>query len=139
MTPREAARLRAGARRRARHVLGPWPVLADRLVVTLDDLPLDTLAFAVYIGAGGRASADRGLMPPRRKKPLPPLVAQIMLNREWWRGAGRADRRETIVHEAAHLLAEHFQGQGVGRAIRPHGPEWRAWTKRLCGRELSAT
>ena len=130
--------LRRGAFLRVWRVLAPWPVLADRVIVDLDDLGPEILGWAEYVPAGAERIGPRTWYYPRgkRKKPLPPLVARVTFGSRSWSKLSDRARRELAVHEAAHLLADHFNGSGIGCSIRPHGPEWREWTKRLCGREL---
>ena len=61
-----------------------------------------------------RRIADAGYIsnPPRGIIRLSPLI---------WERASEAERRETIIHEACHIVAFHLHGT----EIKPHGIEWR--------------
>ncbi|EMI53869.1 SprT family zinc-dependent metalloprotease [Rhodopirellula sallentina] len=61
-----------------------------------------------------RKFADAGYIavPPRGIIRLSPKI---------WERASDTERRETIIHEACHIVAFHLHGT----AIKPHGVEWR--------------
>lgn len=61
-----------------------------------------------------RRFADAGYIavPPRGIIRLSPLI---------WERASEAERRETIIHEACHIVAFHLHGT----EIKPHGKEWK--------------
>lgn len=61
-----------------------------------------------------RRFADAGyiLNPTRGIIRISPLI---------WERASETERRETIIHEACHIVAFHLHGT----AIKPHGVEWR--------------
>ncbi len=61
-----------------------------------------------------RKFADAGYIvnPPRGIIRLSPLI---------WERASDTERRETIIHEACHIVAFHL----YGTEIKPHGIEWR--------------
>lgn len=55
-----------------------------------------------------------------------PIRAIIRLSPLIWERASETDRRETIIHEACHIVAFHLHGT----KIKPHGIEWQqAMTK----------
>lgn len=58
------------------------------------------------------ADARYGTHPMRGIIRISPLI---------WERASETDRRETIIHEACHIVAFHLHGNG----IRPHGTEWK--------------
>jgi len=59
------------------------------------------------------ADAGYGICPPRGRIRISPMI---------WERATLEQRRETIIHEACHIVAYHLHGL----AIKPHGAEWRA-------------
>ncbi|MEW4453034.1 SprT-like domain-containing protein [Bremerella sp. JC817] len=58
------------------------------------------------------ADAGYGTCPPRGRIRISPMI---------WERATREQRRETLIHEACHIVAYHLHGL----AIKPHGIEWR--------------
>lgn len=58
------------------------------------------------------ADAGYGTCPPRGRIRISPMI---------WERASQEQRRETIIHEACHIVAYHLHGL----AIKPHGIEWR--------------
>jgi len=58
------------------------------------------------------ADAGYGSCPPRGRIRISPRI---------WVRASETERRETIIHEACHIVAFHLHGI----EIRPHGIEWR--------------
>lgn len=58
------------------------------------------------------ADAAYGTHPMRGIIRVSPLI---------WERASELDRRETIIHEACHIVAFHLHGNG----IKPHGTEWK--------------
>jgi len=57
------------------------------------------------------ADAGYGACPPRGRIRISPRI---------WERATQEQRRETVVHEACHIIAYHLHGL----AIKPHGIEW---------------
>lgn len=57
--------------------------------------------------------------------------ARIRLSIPLWPRASEADRRETVIHEACHIIAVYKFG---GYVVVPHGPEWKEAMKN-CGVE----
>ncbi len=57
------------------------------------------------------ADAGYGACPPRGRIRISPMI---------WERATLVQRRETIIHEACHIVAFHLHG----KEIRPHGIEW---------------
>ena len=49
--------------------------------------------------------------------------SQILLSAKLWPRATEKQRRETVIHEACHLVAYH---EANGKKIRPHGLEWQS-------------
>lgn len=58
------------------------------------------------------ADAGYGACPPRGQIRISPFI---------WERATTEQRRETIIHEACHIVAFHLHGP----AIKPHGVEWK--------------
>ncbi|QGJ69809.1 SprT domain-containing protein [Planctomycetales bacterium 10988] len=54
----------------------------------------------------------------------------IRLSQPLWQRMAPAERRETVIHEACHLIAYFHHGS----QIAPHGPEWQSMMIR-CGLE----
>ena len=47
--------------------------------------------------------------------------ARIRLSIPLWPRTSERDRRETVIHEACHIITSYKQGFGLA----PHGPEWK--------------
>jgi SprT protein len=58
------------------------------------------------------------------------MRARIRLSIPLWQRASAQDRRETVVHEACHVIVDYKQGYNS----RPHGSEWKKAMKN-CGLE----
>ncbi|WP_013627514.1 SprT family zinc-dependent metalloprotease [Rubinisphaera brasiliensis] len=71
------------------------------------------------------ADAGYGICPPRGRIRISPMI---------WERATPEQRRETIIHEACHIVAYHLHGL----AIKPHGVEWRR-AMESCGVEPVVT
>lgn len=71
------------------------------------------------------ADAGYGVCPPRGRIRISPMI---------WERATPEQRRETIIHEACHIVAFHLNGLD----IKPHGVEWRQ-AMANCGVEPEVT
>lgn len=59
-----------------------------------------------------------------------PLRGRIRISPMIWERATAEQRRETVIHEACHIVAYHVHGLD----IKPHGVEWKSAIKK-CGVE----
>lgn len=63
-----------------------------------------------------------------------PLRGRIRIGTKYWERASDSQKRQTIIHEACHIVAFHQHGLD----IKPHGHEWKH-AMRKCGVDPEVT